>query len=111
MILSDFARTAKIEGVALARKDGLVVRSKLPKGIDPNIIAAIGAKVVANAEMVSRELEKGGAKFIHMKASIGDVLIGNGKKIILISLIGKEEELGYLLGEMERVIKKLDELF
>ncbi len=110
-ILSDFMRSAKMDGTAVVRKDGLVIASKIKENIDKNLISAIAAKIIANAEMVSNELDKGSVTHIILKTTEGDTIIYSGEKIILIALVSPAENTGYVVSEAEKVIKKLNEIF
>lgn len=110
-ILADFMHAAKIEGAAIVRKDGLIISARLPVDVDQNLVAAIAAKVVANAEMVSSELGKGNTNFTVIKASGTETVIYEGHKIILIALVRAGEQTGYVISETERVMQKLNEMF
>ncbi len=113
MVLGEFSRSQGVEGGAIIRKDGLTIGTKIPAKItvDPNIASAMAAKLAANAEMVSLELERGRMNFIYLKAGRGDTIIGKGKKIILLALISPGAQTGYIIAEMEKTMKKLDEMF
>jgi len=110
-VLADYMRAAKIDGSAIVRKDGLVIAARLPSGVDQNLIAAIAAKVVANAEMVSAELGKGNTRFTIIKSSGQETLIYEGVKVMLIALIKPGEQTGYVISETEKVMQKLNEMF
>lgn len=110
-LLADFLRAAKIEGTALVRKDGLVISARLPSGIDQNLVAAVAAKVVANAEMVSSELGKGNTRFTIIKSSGQETVIYEGAKVILLALVKPGEQTGYVISETEKVMQKLNEMF
>ncbi|MEM2174397.1 MAG: roadblock/LC7 domain-containing protein [Candidatus Micrarchaeia archaeon] len=109
-ILSDFMGCARMEGTAIVRKDGLIIASKIRKDIDNNLVAAIAAKLVGNAEMVSHELDKGSVSSVILRTKEGDTLISSGEKIILISLISAGENTGYVMSEAEKVIEKLNNM-
>jgi len=111
LVLNEFLGAGRIDGVALLRKDGLAIASNLPKDIDVNIIAAISAKVIANADMSSLELEKGKAKMIMMKSGGGETIIYGGKKVVLIALVKPGEAVGFIVSSMEKVMEKLEPMF
>lgn len=111
LVLNEFLGAGRIDGVALLRKDGLAIASNLPKDIDVNIIAAISAKVIANADMSSLELEKGKAKMIIMKSGGGETVIYGGKKVVLITLVKPGEAIGFIVGGIEKVMEKLEPMF
>jgi predicted regulator of Ras-like GTPase activity (Roadblock/LC7/MglB family) len=110
LILTDFLRAGKIEGVAVMRKDGLVISSFMPRDIDPNLIAAIGAKVMANTEMSSMELELGKPRFVLIKAGGQDTIIYSGKALVTIALARQGESIGYVVNEMGKLVERLDAL-
>jgi len=111
LVLNEFLGAGRIDGVALLRKDGLAIASNLPKDIDVNIIAAISAKVIANADMSSLELEKGKAKMIMMKSDGGETIIYGGKKVVLIALVKPGEAVGFIVSGIEKVMEKLEPMF
>jgi predicted regulator of Ras-like GTPase activity (Roadblock/LC7/MglB family) len=110
-ILSDFMASAKMDGTAVVRKDGLIIASKIKEDIDKNLVSAIAAKMIANAEMVSNELDKGSVSYIVLKTTERDTIIYSGEKIILIALVSPTENTGYVISEAEKVVKKLNEIF
>ncbi len=109
-VLNTLMSGGKVEGVATVRKDGLLVASMLPKEIDQNLIAAVTARMIANSDMASLELEKGKANFIILKGVDGDAIIYAGRTIILVSLVKKGETIGFIVSEMAKAIEKLDAL-
>ena len=110
LILTDFMRAGKIEGMTVMRKDGLTISSFMPKDVDPNLIAAMGTKVMANAEMSSMELEKGRPKFVLIKAGDQNILIYSGKSLSVIAIVRSGESVGFVISEMEKLIEKLNTL-
>jgi predicted regulator of Ras-like GTPase activity (Roadblock/LC7/MglB family) len=110
LLLGDFLHSAHIDGVAALRRDGLVIGSKLPPGVDSNLIAAISAKLMANADMASLELERGRSRFVILKTAEGEAVIYGGKYAVLIALMPKGEMTGLIISSIERIAEKLDEL-
>jgi predicted regulator of Ras-like GTPase activity (Roadblock/LC7/MglB family) len=111
LILNELLGAGRIDGVALMRKDGLIIASNLPREIDANIIAAISAKVVANADMSSMELEKGKTRFVIIRSTGGENIIYSGKKIVLITMIKPGEATGFVVSGIEKIMEKLEPLF
>lgn len=109
-ILNGVISSGKIEGVAAIRKDGLLVASMLPKEIDPNLVSAIAAKMIANSDMTSIEFEKGQSKYLLLKGVDGDTVIYNGRNIILLSLLKKGETVGFVISELRKATEALDSL-
>ena len=109
-LLNGLMQAGKIEGVAAMRKDGLLVAAMLPKEVDQNMIAAVSAKVIANAEMASIELERGKIKFIMLKSTSGDTIIYGGRAIVLVALVKTGETIGFVVSEMAKIVEKLDSL-
>ena len=111
LILNELLGSGRIDGVALMRKDGLIIASNLPREVDANIIAAISAKVVANADMSSMELEKGKTISVIIRSTGGENIIYSGKKIVLIVMIKPGEATGFVVSGIEKVMEKLEPLF
>ncbi|MEM2974070.1 MAG: roadblock/LC7 domain-containing protein [Candidatus Micrarchaeia archaeon] len=111
LVLNEFMSAGRIEGVALVRKDGLVIASILPKEVDANIVAAISAKVIANADMSSMELEKGKTKMVIINTSGGQTIIYSGKKTVLIAVVKAGEAVGFVVTGLEKVMEKLESMF
>lgn len=107
-LLNGLMQAGRIEGVAVMRKDGLLVAAMLPKEVDQNLIAAVSAKVVANAEMASIELERGKINFIMLRSTSGDTVIYGGRTVVLVALVKTGETIGFIVSEMAKVIEKLD---
>jgi hypothetical protein len=109
-LLNGLMQAGKIEGVAATRKDGLLIAAMLPKEVDQNMIAAVSAKVIANAEMASIELERGKTKFVMLKSTNGDTIIYSGRAIVLVALVKTGETIGFVVSEMAKIVEKLDSL-
>ena len=110
LILTDFLRAGKVEGVSVIRRDGLVISSFMPKDTDQNVIAALGAKVIANAEMSSVELEIGKPRFVIIKAGGQDVIFYSSKALIIIAVARKDETLGLIINEVEKLTERMNAL-
>jgi predicted regulator of Ras-like GTPase activity (Roadblock/LC7/MglB family) len=109
-LLNGLMQAGKIEGVAAMRKDGLLIAAMLPKEVDQNMIAAVSAKIIANSEMASIELEKGKTKFVMLKSTNGDTIIYGGRSIVLVALVKTGETIGFVVSEMAKITEKLDSL-
>lgn len=109
-LLGEFMHTGRIEGVAIVRKDGLLVAAQLPEDVDKNLIAAISAKFIANADMVSLELEKGKTRSLLLRTAKGETLMMSGKSLVLLALVKPGEATGYVMSEMEKVVEKMNEM-
>jgi len=107
-LLNGLMQAGRIEGVAIMRKDGLLVAAMLPKEVDQNLIAAVSAKVVANAEMASIELERGKTNFILLRSTTGDTVIYGGRTVVLVALVKTGETIGFVVSEMAKAIEKLN---
>ncbi|VVB73586.1 Roadblock/LC7 domain protein [uncultured archaeon] len=109
-LLNGLMQAGKMEGVAAMRKDGLLIAAMLPKEVDQNMIAAVSAKVIANAEMASMELERGKTRFVMLKSTSGDTIIYGGRTIVLVALVKSGETIGFVVSEMAKITEKLDSL-
>jgi predicted regulator of Ras-like GTPase activity (Roadblock/LC7/MglB family) len=111
IVLNELTSAGRIDGVALMRRDGLVIASNLPRDVDSNIIAAISAKAIANADISSFELEKGKTKLVIIKSTGGETVIYGGKKIVLIVLVKPGEATGFIVSGIEKVMERIEPLF
>jgi predicted regulator of Ras-like GTPase activity (Roadblock/LC7/MglB family) len=101
----------KIEGVRggiMANREGLLVASFLPPGLDSRLLAALAATIVKVSLMTTKEMGMG--SFIHtiVKASNGYyVCFPVDNEMILACLLEKDVNLGLVLVKMEASIKEI----
>ena len=110
-VLAELKSSGDVEASAVIRRDGLMVASDLSAKIEPGTIASMAASLVGTAETTSSELKRGVFQEIIIDSEKGKVVaIGAGKLALLVSLVKKEGNLGFVLISMERAAKKVEEI-
>ena len=110
-ILSELRKAGDIGAAAVVRRDGLMVASDLPEGVESRTVAAMTAALVGTAETFSSELKRGLFKEVVVDSAKGKIVaIGAGKLAILVCLMRSEGNLGFVLLSMERAAKSVEEL-
>ncbi|MEM3400344.1 MAG: roadblock/LC7 domain-containing protein [Candidatus Micrarchaeia archaeon] len=109
-IIDSLASLEHVEGVAIVRKDGLLIASKLQKELSPELVSAIMAKTISNSEMVSSELGKGAVYRITIVSEMGKtVALRAGKSAIIVCLIKPAEDIGFILMALDDAARKIGE--
>jgi len=89
-------------------KEGLVIASELMSETESKPFAALSANMTKSGEIVTSELKIGQLSQITISSSKGNlVTTGIGKKAILICLVQKKANLGFVLLHMDRTTKRL----
>jgi len=110
-IISDLRKQSNIDGVAIARRDGLIVAYNLPDKVDPKRIAAMSAAIVGTSEMAAQELEQGTFLQSLVESEGGKILcLGAGEEALLIALVENKANLGLVLLNIERASKKIEKV-
>ncbi len=100
-----------IKASLLARVDGLVIHSRLMEGVDGRSLAAMTATIVGTAQTISKELEQGKLNQVIVESENGKLVsINAGKLAILSCLVDPNANLGFVLLEMGKAAKKLEEI-
>ncbi len=108
-VLAELKSSGDVEASAVIRRDGLMVGSDLSAKIEPGTIASMAASLVGAAETTSSELKRGIFQEIIIDSEKGKVVaIGAGKLALLVCLVKKEGNLGFVLISMERAAKKIE---
>ena len=81
-ICDNLSKMEGINGVAVVRRDGLIIGSKLPTGVDARKVAAISAAIMGASEKSSTELKCG-----FLKQSIVE---GESGKVINVKIFSRE---------------------
>ncbi len=110
-VLAFLETLPEIQGVAVVRRDGLMVASLLPKETDGKMVAAMSAALVGTAETCSAELQLGRFLQIVVEAEKGKLIAtGAGSFALLICLVSDRANLGLVLLEMGRVANKVSQI-
>jgi predicted regulator of Ras-like GTPase activity (Roadblock/LC7/MglB family) len=97
-----------VEATAIFDMDGLVIASRLPTGVDDEIIGAMSAAILSIGNRSGEELDRGTMKRIFVEGDNGSiVIISVGEDIVLVALVGIEVKLGLLFFECKRCISKI----
>ncbi|MFQ5838751.1 MAG: roadblock/LC7 domain-containing protein [Thermoplasmata archaeon] len=97
-----------VRGVALARRDGLLIESLVPAEVDPRQLAATCATIVGSSEQVSRDLSQGPFHKALLEYNDGQVItLGLGEMAFLIAMIQRNLNLGLVLLELDRVSRDI----
>lgn len=108
-VLQELGKLQEIIGSAVVRRDGLLIASSgLSERVNTRAVAAMAAAIVGTAETSVNELGIGVFSQVIVEASEGKyVCIGAGKEAVLITLIRMDANLGLVLLEMEKAVKKI----
>ena len=107
-IVSDLKRTGDIEASAVVSRDGLIMASDIPPGVQAETFAAMSATMLGAAETATSELKKGVPDRIIVEFKDGKIITtGAGPKALLVVMTSPEAGLGLTLIEMERAADKI----
>ena len=107
-ILDDFESTGNIIGSAVVRRDGLMIISSLPKEVNSKAVAAMAAAMVGTGETASKELSIGELGQVLVEPASGKLIsIDVGSDVIFTALVKPKANMGLVLMNMERSIKKI----
>jgi len=98
--------TGGIVGTALVKKNGLLITSRLPRDIDERKFGAMAATIQGAFETAIKYFDNEGINHITIELEDYQLIIMGLEKIILISLMELNKNLGIALIEMEQTINK-----
>ncbi|MFA6036225.1 MAG: roadblock/LC7 domain-containing protein [Candidatus Micrarchaeia archaeon] len=111
-VLKGLVSSRKIEAAAIVRRDGLMVTSNLPSDVDKDVIAAMSARMMDRAEMVSSELKRGDVKYVVADGSLGKIIAMDvSGAAVLICLIKPKDDIGFAILAMETAARNIADLF
>jgi len=109
-ILAELKESGDVESSLVIRRDGLILASDLPQ-IESRNISSLVAALLSTSESTSMELKRGAMQELVVESEKGKiVLVSAGKLAVLISLVKKEGNLGFVLISMERAAKKIENI-
>jgi len=100
-----------VVGTSIVEKNGLLVTSRVPRDIDERKFGAMAATLYNALEIAVDSLNKG--KIYHITVELDDyqlIIMGEDSKMLLISLVELNINLGIVLIEMEQIIKKIKKI-
>ena len=100
-VLTSIKNLSGVEGGAIIARNGVLIASSLPQGVDGQKFAAMAASMVGASETAAALLNSF-ARMITIEIDRGKILaLGAGPKAILIVLAGEN-------ADVEKLIKKID---
>jgi predicted regulator of Ras-like GTPase activity (Roadblock/LC7/MglB family) len=109
-ILAELKESGDVESSLVIRRDGLILASDLPYTESRNISSLVAA-LLSTSESTSMELKRGAMQELVVESEKGKiVLVSAGKLAVLVSLVKKEGNLGFVLISMERAAKKIENI-
>ena len=103
--------SADVEASALISKDGLMIASALPSGIDEDRVGAMSAALLSLGDRAGRELERGGIDQVMIQGEKGYVIMTSaGEEAVLTVLAKTNAKLGLIFLDIKRASKVLAEL-
>lgn len=107
--LEELVNLKDVTGSALVRRDGLLIASRgFSERANIRAVAAMAAAIVGTAETSVSELGMGNFFQVIVEASEGKyVCVGAGKEAVLITLLRINANLGLVLLEIEKTVKKI----
>jgi len=106
--LADLDDIQGVSGGAVVRRDGLLIVSNLPQDIDADQLAAMTASTVGSGETASQTLEIGSVEQVTVEAENGKLIsTGAGTEAILTLLTNPDVNMGLVLVEMKKAVKKI----
>ena len=100
-----------IEATAVFDTDGLVIASRLPGGVDDEVIGAMTAAILSISNRSSEELDRGKMKRVLVEGDEGSIIIMSvGEDLVLVTLVGENVKLGILFYELSRCVAQMVEI-
>jgi len=110
-LLMEFNRSAGAIASALVTRDGILISSVLPEGIDAEAFAAMTATMMGAAETAFSELKAGAAERVIVEGSrVKIVAIGAGENAILVTMASSDAALGLILHQMKKFGEKVKKI-
>ncbi len=110
-ILSDLLKAGGIEACAVASRDGLLIRSNMPKEKHAETFAAMSATMLGAAETATMELGKGLPERVIVESERGRLIaVGAGSKALLIILTNTGAGLGLVLVELDKAAEQIKQV-
>lgn len=105
-------RVSDIVGSAVIRSNGLIIASALPSESNERMIAAMSAALLGTSKRTAEALFNGGTfNSLNLELDKGNMFLISAGRVILVSLTGKEPNIGLVTLEMEDTSKKISNIF
>jgi len=106
-ILSDLNKTEGIKGSMIVGKDGLVIASQLPSGVDSELIGAMASAAFSSAERTAAEINQGTLEQMMIEGSYGKTIMVDAGDGILAVLTDPKVNLGLIRIHLKRSAEKI----
>jgi hypothetical protein len=108
-ILNKLNQVSEIMGSLIVGRDGLVIASNVPEGVNAELIGAMVAGVFTSAESSMEELHQGEVKTVMIEGEKGKVILSNAGAILVV-LLDEVKNLGLVRLEVKDAVNKLKEI-
>ncbi|MEQ8167926.1 MAG: roadblock/LC7 domain-containing protein [Candidatus Eremiobacterota bacterium] len=108
-ILNKLNQTSEIVGSLIVGRDGLVIASNVPEGVNAELIGAMVAGVFTSAESSMEELRQGEVQTVMIEGEKGKVILCDAGAILVV-LLDEVTNLGLVRLEVKEAVNKLKEL-
>ncbi|WP_230660651.1 roadblock/LC7 domain-containing protein [Psychrobacter sp. I-STPA10] len=111
-ILNDLnGSSADVEASALISKDGLMIASALPNGIDEDRVGAMSAALLSLGDRAGRELARGEIDRVMIQGEKGYVIMTSAGDEAVLTIIAKSNaKLGLIFLDIKRAAEALSKL-
>jgi predicted regulator of Ras-like GTPase activity (Roadblock/LC7/MglB family) len=110
-ILGNFKSKNGAIGVAVVRRDGLMILCNLPSKVNSKAVAAMTAAIVGTGETVSREIDVGSMEQIVIESSKGKMIaVGAGPDAVFAAMMKSSTNVKLVLNEMSKIAKEIQSL-
>ena len=106
-ILADLNKTEGIKGSMVVGKDGLVIASQMPSGIDTELIGAMASAAYGSAERTATEINQGTLEQMMIEGEYGKTLMTDAGEGILVVLTDAKVNLGLIRINIKRSTEKV----
>ena len=105
------ATSPDVEAAAIVSADGLPMASALPRDVQEDRLAAMGAALLTRGERAASGLGKGELAQVFVEGENGYVfLMAAGPDAVLVSITSKRAKVGLVLFEMRRATASITEV-
>ena len=110
-VMDEIRGVNDIKAFAIVRRDGVIVAHSLGSEVEPKVIAATTAAILATAELATEQLRQGRFLRTIVECEHGNILITDaGEQTLLVSLVFPDANLGLVLHGLEKVGRKVAEV-
>ncbi|MEM3369263.1 MAG: roadblock/LC7 domain-containing protein [Candidatus Micrarchaeia archaeon] len=108
-ILKEIKSSGDVEASVIMRRDGVVISSDL-QGISSKNLSVVSS-LISVAESTSMELKRGVFQEMMIESESGKIIaINAGKNAVLLSLVKKEGNIGFVLISLESAAKNIRDI-